>query len=328
MGSLAVSFFAFSQQESRNTMTMFTQSITNPAVAGAKDQGDAFLLIREPQMGFKGPDGEKMGLSTVYGSVVLPLKKINSGVGFNFITEKNGLFEASNTFALQYAYQFSVGDGRLGAGISANFKMLTYKFDNIVLPSSVDGGETSQDLLIEKLKSNSKTNVIGAGFGLNYQIYDLSFGVSALNINSPQLKIADNKLKYYVPHIYVYAGYTYTTSNPLFALLPSLQYKGQIGKPLTISASQINFNSLVEYNKFFIFGLSYCTNNDVSLIAGATIKNGSKFDGMRFVGSWDFITSKLAKYTSMRGSVEFTVGYTFNMSIQKTVKTYKSVRFL
>jgi hypothetical protein len=106
-------------------------------------------------------------------------------------------------------------------------------------------------------------------------------------------------------------------------LLPSLQYKGQLGKPITISASQINFNSLVEYNKFLVFGLSYCTSNDISFIAGATIRNGSKLDGMRFVASWDIITSKLRKT-----SLELTIGYNFNMTMQKTVKTYKSVRFL
>ena len=50
------------------------------------------------------------------------------------------------------------------------------------------------------------------------------------------------------------------------------------------------------------------------------------FNGVRIGYSYDFTTSDIGNYSS--GSHEFTVGYCFSLSMDKTPQKYKSIRFL
>ena len=106
----------------------------------------------------------------------------------------------------------------------------------------------------------------------------------------------------------------------MWTLYPSMLLK------TTVTDTQLNFDLTALYNNFIVGGVSYITGNDFSLVAGVKFSNGGKFDGMRALISYDLIGSQIRAQSS--GSVEFMVGYSFNLSVEKVNKTYKSVRFL
>jgi len=305
---------------------MLNKATYNPAVPGSTDQGDGVFFLRMPQLGMKDVEGNSIN-NTQWGITLhAPLKKLSSGIGVSFYNDQNGLFETMNQLSLMYAYQLKIGEGRLGIGLQGGMYQLAYDFTKAKYPGSLTGGEsqgTGSDSYIDKLGSEKMT-IFHIGGGLFYKISDLYFGVSMKNINSPKLKGTEGKYKYYVPHTYIMAGYTYNTSNPLITLNPSMLYKFSS----MLNSPQLNIDLLVEYNRFLIIGAEYTTSNDVTFILGANFKDGSKLDGLRVAASYDIITSKLGEYSKLRANLEAVIGYTFNMSVEKIAKTYKSVRFL
>lgn len=103
--------------------------------------------------------------------------------------------------------------------------------------------------------------------------------------------------------------------NPLFEIMPMFVLKSD-GK-----ANQLYLNTNVRYNKRFWGGVSYRAGDAVVGILGIELING-----LRVGYSYDFVTSKIGKYSS--GSHEFTLGYCFDLSLDKTPQKYKSIRFL
>jgi type IX secretion system PorP/SprF family membrane protein len=322
--SLIGTLNAFSQQEPRYTLYMQNISLYNSGYVGSKSQGDAVLYAKQPYGTFKDAAGNSIGTNDFGGTFNMPLKKINSGLGINWNIEQNGLFESSKNIALQYAYQLKIGDGKLGLGASFGMNTLGFDFSKAIYSSSLQSGTGGSDDLIQKIPK-SKT-IFNLGLGAFYTKGDLYFGASFTNINSPKLKLNQGTLKYFMPNVYFIAGYTYKPTNPLFVIMPSMQYKTPINGILTITSPQLSLNTIVEYSRFLLMGMEYTTGSNLSIIAGANIKNGSKFDGARFLFAYDFMASKLGALNPMK--FEFLLGYSFNLHIEKNTKTYKSVRFL
>ena len=317
----------FCQQEPRSSFYMLNSAAFNPGYVGSKDQADIILNFKQPYGSFNDGAGNKISPHSFWTTANMPLKKINSGFGLNYYTDKNGQFETNSSINGQYAYHFNLGEGKLGLGINLGLNMLKYDFQGIVLPGDIsNSGQGSSDVIIESLKNKKSFNLINVGLGGYYKIGELYFGTSFTNINSPKLKLDNSDLKYYVPNVYFLAGYTYNTTNPLLVIRPSLLYKTPINGMVTTVGAQLSLSSLIEYNKFIQFGLEYSTGNDVSIIIGATLKNGTKFEGARIYASYDIITSKLGSLSM--GKFEFLFGYSFKLQIEKNTKTYKSVRFL
>ena len=319
-------FSAFCQQEPRSSLYMQNISAFNCASVGSKTQGDVVLDIKQPlPLGsFKDAVGNSVSSNTNWLTFSMPFKKINSGIGLNMTFDNNGLFESSKNIALQYAYQLKIGDGKLGLGANLGINTLSYDFSKAVYSSSLKTGSGGSDVLIQNI--SKKNNVIGLGLGAFYTKGDLYFGTSFTNINSPKLKLNQGTIKYFVPNVYFIAGYTYKPTNPLFVIMPSMQYKTPLNGIITITSPQLSLNTLVEYSRFLLLGIEYSTGSNVSFIAGANIKNGSKFDGARFLFAYDLIASKLG--TLSQTKFEFLIGYSFNLHVEKTTKSYKSVRFL
>lgn len=315
---------AFCQQEPRSSLYMQNITAVNVGAVGSKTQGDVVIDIQRPFGSFKDGAGNTILPNSNWITFNMPLKKINSGIGLNIVMDQNGLFEQSKNIALQYAYQLKIGDGKLGIGANFGFNMLSYDFSKAVYPSSLETGSGGSDVLIQNIpKSETKINF---GLGAFYTKGDLYFGASFTNINSPKLKLNQGSVKYFVPNAYFIAGYTYKPTNPLFVIMPSMLYKTPINGILTITSPQLSLNTTLEYSRFLLLGLEYSTGSEVSFIAGANIKNGSKFDGARFLFSYDIIASKLGALNLLK--YEFIIGYSFNLHIEKNTKTYKSVRFL
>jgi len=314
---------AFCQQEPRSSLYMQNIAAFNAGAVGSKIQGDALIDIKQPYGNFTDGAGNKIAPSTVWITSNMPLKKINSGIGINIVTDKNGLFEKSTNINLQYAYHLKIGEGKLGIGANFSYNSLGYDFSKAVYTNSIQTGAGSDDLINKISKTSSVMNL---GLGAYYYKGDLYFGASFTNINSPKLKLNQGTLKYFVPNVYFIAGYTYKPTNPLLVIMPSMQYKTPINGMLTIQNPQLSLSTIVEYSRFILGGLEYSTGSNLSGIIGANIKNGSKLDGTRFLFAYDFLSSKLSTLNFKK--FEFLVGYTFNLHIEKNTKTYKSVRFL
>ena len=77
----------------------------------------------------------------------------------------------------------------------------------------------------------------------------------------------------------------------------------------------------MKYNKRFWGGVSYRAGDAIVGIVGLEL-----FNGVRIGYSYDFTTSRISKYSS--GSHEITVGYCFDLSLDKSPQKYKSIRFL
>ncbi|MFQ3578677.1 MAG: PorP/SprF family type IX secretion system membrane protein, partial [Bacteroidales bacterium] len=236
--------FAKAQQDARMSLQMFNIVGVNPAASGSTDFVDIMGDFRQQNVGNKQVKGHP---SDIILSANAPIKKISSGVGLNYIEESIG-FEKNIIFEPFFAYQLSLGEGKLGFGLNATLGTRKFDFSDAIYP----GDNQSGDILINRMK-DKQFNSFGLGAGLYYRISGLYFGLSGRNINNPKYTFQENidssgnKLKYQRGHYYVNAGYEYQTNNPLFTFLPSLQVKSAGAR-----ASQITGSFLVHYNKSII----------------------------------------------------------------------------
>jgi|GEM_PF-2286449 len=307
-----ISVSVFAQQESRFTHNMFAYDYANPGYVGSDEMGHSSIIWRNQNLGFKSEDGESLGSNIFMGTVGVPIKRINSGLGFSVYQHQFG-FENILKFKLSYSYQFKLGDGKLGAGLYLGGDQIGFNGD--FKPKD------QNDPVIQEIKNAKDFLIFDMGLGVYYKVGRGYFGLSTINLTQAKLKTETENYKYAVRHYYLFGGYEYQTSNPSLKLKPSVFVRSS-----GASANFASINLLGEYNNFIYGGIVYSTNNDVSLLVGAEFKNGSKLDGIRLGASYDLITNSLRRYTS--GSFELSVGYAFLMNVEKVSKTYKSVRFL
>lgn len=324
---MGINLSVFAQQKSRNTLNMYNISSYNPAVVGSTSYGDAFVGVRQQNM--TSSDNENygdLGASTQWLGVNMPLKKLSSGIGLVFSNDKIG-FESTQDIKLSYAYQIKIGEGKLGLGIE--FGILSYTFDlsEAIYPNGVSG--SGSDSWLQQKYAASKESIIepSIGGGVFYKSKEIYCGISTTQINEPKFDLSGNEVSYIERTYWITAGYNYQTSNPLWVIKPSALLKSNLNFDDGFnSVSQLSIDLLIQYNKFVIAGVCYTSSSDISPVLGIEINNGSKLDGLRVLGAYDISWSDLQSQHS--GSLEVMIGYSFNLSIEKVTKSYKSVRFL
>ncbi len=300
------------QQESRYTHNMFTYNFVNPGSVGSSELGDASILLRQQNWGFKSSDGEDMSPQAGIANFSMPVKRFNSGIGLCISTYQYG-FENDLEPKLSYSYQAKLGDGKLGVGVSLSFLSIGFNKDML--------NAKDKDPYLDGIMATENYNLFNMGFGAHYKVDRAYFGLSSTRINQPKLSGESQKYIYTARHFYLYGGYVYPTNMTGLVLKPSVFIRST-----GASATMAHLNFLGEYNNFFYGGIVYATNNDVSILAGIEFKDGSKLDGMRAGISYDAFTNEMRHYA--KGSFEVTVGYSFSLSVEKSTKSYKSVRFL
>ena len=278
----------------------------NPGYAGSSDMICANALSRQQWVGFKGAP------STTLFNVNAPVKPfgIKSGVGLSFINDKLG-FSNNLNVAGTYAYQMDLGKGNLPIGPSLGFYNQTLEPDWFI-PSSDYHTQPSGDPLIPENKES--VFVFDMGFGLYFQTDQLFVGLSSTHLNEANLKYTKGT-PYLKRHYILMAGYDLRLANPLFEIIPSMQILSD-----GIS-SEITFNTNLLYNKKFWGGVSYKAGSAIVGLLGIQL-----FNGVRLSYAYEFPTSDLIRGTT--GSHEFMVSYCFNMSVERSPKKYKSIRFL
>ena len=303
---------AFSQQERQVSHYMYDQISVNPGSAGSSDMISTNAILRQQWVGIDGaPSDVIVNLSAPF-----KLGTTHHGVGLSIWRDEFG-FNKDIDMSLSYAYQFSVGNGRLGLGISGSF--INRKL-NPTWNIPGDPLHTTTDGAIPQGNQNEFTWDLGVG--LFYRTEELYVGLSSTHLlensynyqpneTSPTIK-ADEKL---IRHFYLTAGYTMQLSNPALELIPSVFVQSDT------RVTKIDLNTTFMYNKKFWGGVSYRVGSAVVGMIGLNILNG-----VRVGYSYDFDTSALA--STSKGSHEIMVGYSFKIGIDKIPQKYKSIRYL
>lgn len=313
LGAFVLCIASFSQQERQVSHYMYDQISTNPGSAGSSDQISANAIGRQQWAGIDGaPVDFIVNLSA-------PFKLFNAhhGVGLSIWKDQLG-FNNDINLTVSYAYQFTVGNGRLGLGISGIFDNQQMDNPQWIIPSS-PLHDPNNDLAIPTGDQNEYTIDLGAG--LFYRTDELYVGLSATHIledefiyQSEGLTPVESTLKLY-RHYYLTAGYVIQLSNPSFELLPSVFMQSDA------RMTRIDLNTTLLYNKKFWAGVTYRVGAAVVGMIGLEIMNGVK------VGySYDFDTSELSSFS--KGSHEVMIGYSFTVGMDKIPQRYKSIRFL
>lgn len=298
------------QQSPRSTLSAFHQTTYNPSIVGSTKFGNIQTVVREQYMNFT----EDAGPSSVWFNAFIPLSKIQSGVGLSINQLTQG-FEKRLDFKANYAYHIDLGTGKLGAGLSVGARTIGWEIKNPIYP---DG---QNDAFVDSKIANKENFVnLLLGFGVYYKVNNIFTSLAITEMNKPVLKSESSNIEYYNRTYWISGGYEFKSSNPMWIFKPNMLIK------TTFTDTQLNFDMITEYNNFIIAGITYTSSHDISPLFGVQFNDGSKFDGLRAIISYDIVTSKIGGQSS--GNMEFTVGYNFNLSVEKENKTYKSVRFL
>ncbi|MFO7868403.1 MAG: PorP/SprF family type IX secretion system membrane protein [Bacteroidales bacterium] len=298
------------QQSPNSTLYNYHQNSYNPAETAMNETADVSLILREQYMSF----AENAGPSVVWFNSSLPLPSIKSGVGVAAKNQTQG-FENRLDFKCNYSYHIQLSQGILSMGIGVGGTSIGWDIKNPIYPD----GETDKYVDSRISGQDDFLNLL-IDFGVYYKMRNLYTGFSITEMNEPKLTYEDGESDFYKRHYWFTSGYDYITSNPMFTVHPSMLVK------TTLVNTQMSIDVSTIYNRLIIGGVSYTTNNDISLICGVKFGEGRKFEGMRAFFSYDIIGGEIRSQSS--GNVEFMVGYSFNLTVDKVKKSYKSVRFL
>ena len=304
---LFLGMISYSQQDPQFTQYMFNLESFNPGYVGSTDMICLSGVNRQQWVGFPGAP------SASHFNVNAPIRPfgLSSGIGLSILSDNLG-FNKDLGLSAAYAYRLDIGSGTLGIGINLGMfnKALEAEW---YIPSELEGSTTpDSDPSIPK-KDESQI-AFDMGLGLFYSTDNLYFGISTTHLNQAQIRYETSN-PYLARHYYAVAGYRFQLSNPLFEILPSALIKSD-GK-----TNSFDVSTLVRYNKKFWGGVSYRAGDAFAGIIGFEL-----FNGIRVGYSYDFNTSSIGNYS--KGSHEFTLGYCFKLSLDKTPQKYRSIRFL
>ncbi|MBL7112216.1 MAG: type IX secretion system membrane protein PorP/SprF [Bacteroidales bacterium] len=306
---LLIVMTTYSQQDPHFSQYMYNLSYFNPGYVGSTDMICMSLANRQQWVGFTGAP------NTSFFQANAPVKPfgINSGVGLSLLSD-NVAFDKNLSITGYYAYRLDVGPGTLGIGVNLGLINKALEADwQIPTELGSDFVSAESDPAIPDADESRMT--FDMGLGVYYTTGNLYFGLSSTHVNRPKIKYVDKRESYIGRHYYLLSGYRWQLSNPMFEVMPSVLLKTD-GR-----TNQFDASALVRYNKKFWAGVSLRAGDALIGIIGFEL-----FNGVRIGYSYDFTTSDIGNYSS--GSHEFTVGYCFSLSMDKTPQKYKSIRFL
>jgi type IX secretion system PorP/SprF family membrane protein len=292
---------------------MYDHISVNPGSAGSTDMISTSLIMRQQWVGIDGaPNNLIVNLSAPF-----KIGSSHHGAGLSVWYDEIA-FNKDIDISGSYAYQFSVGSGRLGLGISGSF--INRQLDpDWYVPSTDPFVEPGSDGAIPQGKQSEM--LFDLGFGLFYQTDELYMGISSTHLleseftyksDAPAGGSAKEKM---VRHYYLTAGYNLPLSNPLLEFQPSVFIQSDV------VSTKIDVNATLMYNKKFWGGVSYRVGSAVIGMVGLNI-----FNGVRVGYAYDFATSAITKFSS--GSHEVMIGYSFTVGVDKIPQKYKSIRYL
>jgi len=298
-------FDIIAQQDPQYSQYMFNHLAVNPGYAGSHDAICLSAIHRQQWVGIKGAP-----VTSLF-TVNAPFKMFgaNHGAGLNVMSDQLG-FDQNVSIGLDYAYRITLGQGKLGIGLSGIFlnKALNATWKT---PGGVDWNSDSAI-------PGEKESVMGfdMGIGVFYNAENVYLGLSSTHLFEPNLNY--EKANYLLKrHYYATVGCLLPLNNPAWEMAPSLMAYSDG------TASQFTANVNMMYNKKVWGGVGYRLNEAIIAMIGFEL-----FNGVQVGYSFDYSFISLRNYMSAGGSHEVMVSYCFNLVKEKIVKKYKSVRFL
>ena len=294
MSFLLIVGLAFSQQDPQFSQNMFNKLANNPGYAGSNQAICATALHRSQWMGFEGAP------KTLNLSVDAGIPAIHGGVGLNIVKDDIAAF-SNLGLQLTYAYRTDLGAGQLGAGLSLG-----------MFQSGADGGwfdpVDAGDAAIPT--GDVKGSAMDFGFGVYYNTQDVYIGLSTSHITEPTVEWSNSQMGL-ERHYFLIAGYAHELS-PIFTLNPSIYLKSDG------ASSQLDINTNVLYNNKLWGGISYRLDEGLIALLGMNIN-----EDLRFGIAYDVVMSEIKN-----NSLEFMLGYCFQVKYDRPIKSYKNPRFL
>ncbi len=291
------------QQDPQVSQNMFNLLSINPAYAGMEKSMIVSALNRQQWVGF---DGAPV-TTYVNFSMPLTLGNTNHGLGLSIIRDELGM-EKNTGVRFSYAYEHQLGNGALYFGINLGVQnnALSGKW---FVPQGDGFTNINADLGSASIDEGS--TIFDTGLGVFYKNDKFYGGLSISHVTQPSVKYSNNVEVKLARHYYLTAGYTITIDDK-WEMIPSVFYKTDA------VVSQIDVNSLIQYNEKLWAGVSYRLDDAIVAMIGVLFNNGIQ------VGyAYDISTSRIAK-----GSHEFFLAYRFNTKIEKRKQKYKSIRFM
>jgi len=298
---------AIAQQDPQFSFNKLTQLTVNPGSAGNDGAMSGVILNRYQWVGIAGAP------KTLVFSVgsASKLFGLNSGVGFNIISDEIGFFK-NISVGVDYAYRMKTSIGEIGIGTSLGFFNMSIKPEWYIPESDYYQSLSEETGIIPTTEASRLAFDMGIGAFLRSNNYFV--GVSATHINQASIVLSDEARTFLARHYYFSGGYNISLTNPLFELQPSVYLKTDM------AAFQADFLIDLVYKKRFSAGLNYRFNDAICVLLGSELNNGLKIGY-----AYDIGTSAISSYSG--GSHEIYLSYSFDLGKNRN-KKYKSVRYL
>lgn len=296
------------QQDWRMSQYMQAPILYNPATAGLNKGISASGAFRSQWNGFKDSEGFNMAPISFYAAVDANIPAMKGGLGIIF--SKDDITPlVNNTVRLDYSYHLKLKKSTLYMGVMLGFNNQSIEFDKL------NPDDSSDPILNAVTKDDITAMTFDAGIGFYYTLSDKLFiGLSAVQLlNSDYYYRSDQIIYKDALQLYLSGGYCYTLKyRPRWQIQPSMLLS------YSKTAYQLDLNFLVKYNKKVWAGVGYRINDAIIAMIGFDIKDLS-------IGySYDITTSSIR----LGGSHEITLRYVFQVNLEKSIKSYRNIRYL
>ena len=305
---------ALGQQFPQFSQNMFNQLATNPGFAGNSEVINLALGNRQQWMG--GFDG-MAPKTTVFGADAnLNILGWDSGLGLSIMNDEIG--EWTNLYmSAVYSRRWQTDFGKLGVGLSLGMINQSLKGSglNTIPQGSADNDFGNGDYHEDETFTDDQGTALDLGFGAFLENKSYYLGLSVRHLNKPTPKFKDTYESYLLPTVFITGGYKYPLKNRPIVLVPSIFIKSNI------SSYQVDLNVNGVLKDKYWGGLTYRFQDAIVLLGGVELNNG-----LRIGYSYDINVTQMT--SARNGSHEIMLGYSFDMSLEKRKKQYKSVRYL
>lgn len=284
---------AKAQQVPMYSFYYYNPFVYNPALAGAKNYGQIYLINRNQWNSI--PEAPKTMAATIDG----PLRKKNIGLGFGIYRDQAAQF---NITGGQVAYRYGIdldNDQNLSFGLSLGF------INNAIDFTGIEARD-DDPVLVNGLQNQTGFD---ANFGVNYRMKALNVGLtvpqvlkndlaysSVVNSNNPsQVTYALRR------HIIGNVSYEFAFQDGKFHLTPMALVRAVPGAPF-----QYDVNVMFDYMKKYWIGAMWRSQY------AATFSGGLRLADQFVAGyAYDLAIANGTVSTYLRGAHEVMIGYQF-----------------
>jgi type IX secretion system PorP/SprF family membrane protein len=278
-GALGLHLQATAQQDPAYSMFMYTNTATNPAMAGTAGTLSGMALYRDQWTGIKGAP------VTQFLNLDMPLHSDKVGVGLVLHDDRIGITRNQN-FNLQYAYRLKFEKGVLAMGLQGGLNHYKADYTSVVT--------NPQNIVDNSFSEITNSYWVNVGTGIFYYTEKFNIGVSVPKLLNQSIDgMGKNRLQH---QYYLTAGYAFPLS-PDWMLRPSTMLKIGEGVPL-----QADFNNTFWFREKYSIGISYRTNDSMAGIIQLMVA-----DGFVVGYAYDYILSSMSQYAT--GSNELMIRF-------------------